>query len=452
MELKSKNLEFKETNISVKTKSPLQLKDSRDIALFQGKRLASSAYIGAKGATKTGTEGLVNVLSSEKEGNASGASEVQRMWNASKAPREFSSKYSKKGVGFARDRLEKAFIKNNSKNVTAKTAFSPFKLRRQLFNKKAAAKQKAAANYLLKKGYKGLEKVAGKSVAGVIGKGFKGLRMAGRAMRALLSGALTIIKMISGVFLPILLLIFVVISVVVSFLSIEDDYDLTELTGTATVIRTSINVVIEKNEKEIMAFSSSFLGNKFTYDHHNNVLKGNVKKGKLIITGKIRGQEVSLEGEKKGNVYHLTGYIGKGATSSSNGKMKASDKPSKLGTQIVKNTKKYADPFSTHHNMCLGLVCEIYSNTGISDNMYVSCASEAREKYATKKGNIPLGAAVFSSPSYRVNSQCSCGRDCGHVGIYVGNGKIFSNVRPKLYTLDMWSKVFGYGGYYMPKK
>lgn len=77
------------------------------------------------------------------------------------------------------------------------------------------------------------------------------------------------------------------------------------------------------------------------------------------------------------------------------------------------------------------------------------CAKASRDAWATKEGDIPVGACIYSSDKYKSKVICSCGRNAGHVGIYVGNNKVASMVSggPKVMSLSSWEAQFGYGGW-----
>ena len=115
---------------------------------------------------------------------------------------------------------------------------------------------------------------------------------------------------------------------------------------------------------------------------------------------------------------------------------------------------------------CLSWVQSVYRTAGVS-NGNVCCAGHARRKFAIKipssAKEIPIGAAVFSNPKVYVNKNGSRGSTeychdqsppelLGHVGIYVGNGKVRSwlGSRVGTDTWEHWCEWYGNGGYGIP--
>ena len=112
-----------------------------------------------------------------------------------------------------------------------------------------------------------------------------------------------------------------------------------------------------------------------------------------------------------------------------------------------------ADPYRNGWaHKCLGWCANVYNGAGIAlcaKGTGACCASAHREAYAIKKGNIPPGALIYNSPSvYKSGVTCgSCGRNAGHIAIYLGNGKIAGSQPPYIITLEQWNKTYGYGGW-----
>ena len=115
---------------------------------------------------------------------------------------------------------------------------------------------------------------------------------------------------------------------------------------------------------------------------------------------------------------------------------------------------------------CLSWVQSVYRTAGVT-NENVCCAGHARRKFAIKipssAKEIPVGAAVFSNPKVYVNKNNSNGstKYChdqsppelqGHVGIYVGNGKVRSWLGSSVGTdtWEHWCEWYGNGGYGIP--
>ena len=89
----------------------------------------------------------------------------------------------------------------------------------------------------------------------------------------------------------------------------------------------------------------------------------------------------------------------------------------------------------------------VYESCG-GPRPWMCCAGSAAEAFIqdTNKENIPVGACVYGHSSPYVS--CGCGRDAGHVGIYIGNGQVASNVGGiKIESLDSWIGNFGWFGW-----
>lgn len=102
-----------------------------------------------------------------------------------------------------------------------------------------------------------------------------------------------------------------------------------------------------------------------------------------------------------------------------------------------------------YHGLCLKWVVDIYNGAGFSacGGQSVCCASKHRDLFAHKNKNIPPGAMIYSGSKYRSSCTCECGRNAGHVAIYLGNNKVAGSQSPYVMSLDQWTKIFGYGGW-----
>lgn len=104
--------------------------------------------------------------------------------------------------------------------------------------------------------------------------------------------------------------------------------------------------------------------------------------------------------------------------------------------------------YGTGPGWCEAWVAAVYRNATGNGSGHC-CAKASRDTWATTKGKIPVGAAIYSSDKYRSRVICSCGRNAGHVGIYIGNGKVVSMLGsgPTVQSLSTWNSWFGYGGW-----
>lgn len=121
-----------------------------------------------------------------------------------------------------------------------------------------------------------------------------------------------------------------------------------------------------------------------------------------------------------------------------------------IGSDTQKRIVLYAtsgNSYGLGHGYCQAWVrCVYQSATGVRNSK--CCAAAARDAWATTSGDIPVGAAIYSSKSYKSKVICGCGRNAGHVGIYVGNNKVVSMLNgPTTQTLSQWYSWFGYGGW-----
>ncbi len=100
---------------------------------------------------------------------------------------------------------------------------------------------------------------------------------------------------------------------------------------------------------------------------------------------------------------------------------------------------------------CQAWVADVYEKAGQS-RVSQCCASYAADKWVVSqdKNNIPLGACVYGH-SYNYQAKCSTyheTREAGHVGIYIGNGQVASNVGGiRIESLDSWISSFGWKGW-----
>ena len=109
------------------------------------------------------------------------------------------------------------------------------------------------------------------------------------------------------------------------------------------------------------------------------------------------------------------------------------------------------DTFGQKQGYCQAWVAAVYSKAG---QQWVSapCATEAASKWVVSqdRNNIPLGATVYGHAYIDANGrQAQCyGHEAGHVGIYVGNGQVASNVGGiQIESLDSWISTYGWKGW-----
>ena len=108
--------------------------------------------------------------------------------------------------------------------------------------------------------------------------------------------------------------------------------------------------------------------------------------------------------------------------------------------EVARNSAKYG--ISAVGGYCEAWVEEVYRKAGVSIDQHC-CAGKNRALYTVGKSskNIPLGAMVYNDPAvYQSRTNDTCGRNAGHVGIYIGNGQIISNIGgTAIDTVEGWT-------------
>ncbi|MBS6799165.1 MAG: glucosaminidase domain-containing protein [Firmicutes bacterium] len=114
---------------------------------------------------------------------------------------------------------------------------------------------------------------------------------------------------------------------------------------------------------------------------------------------------------------------------------------------IVSAALSYTDPYNQgYKHLCEAWVAKVYHRAGLHYETSC-CASKARERFAITSGKIPVGAIIYSGSGYKSTVTCSCGRNAGHVAIYIGNGQVAGSQVPFIMSINKWISIFGYGGY-----
>ena len=130
--------------------------------------------------------------------------------------------------------------------------------------------------------------------------------------------------------------------------------------------------------------------------------------------------------------------------------------------QSIPYRDKFRAPYSNakgYIGYCESWVGDVYHAAGLSYTIRC-CAGKSKATKATTKGTIPVGAVIYSGVKTNGSTYKSqnyptcdvCGKNCGHVGIYIGNNKIVGANAPFAYSWKSWVDYFGYGGYYAPKE
>lgn len=90
---------------------------------------------------------------------------------------------------------------------------------------------------------------------------------------------------------------------------------------------------------------------------------------------------------------------------------------------------------------CAAWVCNVFNRSGVLTSARLPYASDYYRKYCTSsdRDDLKPGMIVASRLSY-------AGGYAGHIGIYIGNGKVISNeTRITIKTLDQFAAAYGHG-------
>ncbi len=117
--------------------------------------------------------------------------------------------------------------------------------------------------------------------------------------------------------------------------------------------------------------------------------------------------------------------------------------------EIARNSGSYSIPATG--GLCETWVEAVYRKAGVSINN-ICCAGKNRSLYAVSKSSadIPIGAMVYNDPAvyHSRTTDSYCGLNAGHVGIYIGNGQIASNIGGVSFdTIESWTAYYGFGGW-----
>ena len=142
--------------------------------------------------------------------------------------------------------------------------------------------------------------------------------------------------------------------------------------------------------------------------------------------------ETGNESAKKNALTHFT--LSKNDSANSTTVDEANYTASDLKTNYSDVIVKFANPEVTPSpgaGLCQKWVRQVYANAGLGNVSYATAYEAFKNNcVSTRKDNIPIGAAVYGTGS---------GSSAGHVGIYIGGGKVVDNVGTiKTSTLEEW--------------
>lgn len=96
---------------------------------------------------------------------------------------------------------------------------------------------------------------------------------------------------------------------------------------------------------------------------------------------------------------------------------------------------------------CESWVCDVYKEADLPARGSC-CAATSRDDLAKDSADIPVGAMIYSGSEYSSGTICEiCGKDPGHVAIYLGDGKVAGSQSQYIMSFDEFRVIFGYGGW-----
>lgn len=141
-----------------------------------------------------------------------------------------------------------------------------------------------------------------------------------------------------------------------------------------------------------------------------------------------------------------------GTTSSSTGSSTSSSGDASSLRQKVVDQASSLENLGASGGWCQRWVTQVY-NKALGRDIQTHCCAHSAALSAkntnTSTDNIIPGAAVFSYRSYGNVVDSECGMDAGHVGIYIGNGKIASctgrgSTGITICTIDEWKNSWDF--------
>lgn len=157
----------------------------------------------------------------------------------------------------------------------------------------------------------------------------------------------------------------------------------------------------------------------------------------IITPGKVSDAERTLESGGEGDEDSIFNHI-----------TIESEQQAAILEALRRRWPEHKAPWDNgYQGLCETWVCDVYASAGIPVSGSC-CASESRDKYAVWSEEIPVGAMIYSGPEYLSGYLCEdCGKDPGHVAIYIGDGKVAGSQSQYIMTLEEFKEYFGYGGW-----
>ncbi|MGC2874003.1 M23 family metallopeptidase [Ihubacter sp. mB4P-1] len=304
----------------------------------QGGKLAKSVPLAAGRSIAAKTDGEIN----EKYGSAADDAENYLKLTGVQA-RKYTYRVAHLPPGLARKRLEEKLLGEEiSAPVTAKTAYSPYKLRRQMFDKaykkrrfdqrrvrakRSYSKAKTAAQAAKRQA--SLARQAEKKAAGTVrftGRAVGKVAVAaGHLFNAIkegvkigVSAVASILPWIAAAGLPLLIVIAIVIAAGPASDAAQNGSGMLEVvSGSGTISKQHVTITITNEEgEEILSFTAVNSEGRFIYtkpaegEKEATNLSGRIKGKKITLKGMLQGIPISMEGTVKKGAVKMEGFWG----------------------------------------------------------------------------------------------------------------------------------------------
>lgn len=359
---RQQGFELKSKQMSIKMPTAVKIKDSADIqlgkgdyAVFAGKKAASGVKNISKRAVslgaKTAGQAVYSELSAGYDESAKMIEQVMR-YSGKQTTRNLY-----KGSCFAgakiREKTELAYIKKyGNKAVTARTAFSPFKVRREAyslsikekFKKEAADKMKTTGSKTLGKAvskvktrvgfHRKTSKAVNTTVSRIKGRVAKytgkAIKKIGKGIRALTQTLMALLKISAGILLP-LIIVVAAIALAIAGNNTDDtnsDALLAPLSLSGFYTEESFHIEITSKDEPVLSFDTQNTGNGFFYAAGSSEGDGgagtslNGKLGEentIEVSGVIDGEKVVIKGTVTAGNISGYGLMGSSAPLAMNG-------------------------------------------------------------------------------------------------------------------------------------
>lgn len=316
----------------------------------QGGKVAKGVPIAGGKAVSGKVENELN----EKSGTAADDAE-NTMRLAGMQAKKYAYQVAHLPPGLARQKIEKKILGNKlDAPLQTRTAFSPYKVRRQMYDRAykkqrfagrltrarsqyAAARRSAQAAQAANRQVKAAAKIGQRSKETVKYAGRATQKMAAAAWQLLQAGrtvvqigvsaAASLLPWLAAIGLPLLIIIAIVFAAGPAADAAQNGNGMLQVItaeGTATDSRIAI-AIYDENGDEILSFSAVNNEGRFIYtkpaegETEATNLTGRIKGNKITLKGTLQGIPVSMEGTVKNGVIKIEGFWGELAEEALNG-------------------------------------------------------------------------------------------------------------------------------------